>query len=1498
LEERTVPSTFHVNTLTDTGNGSGDTGDLRYAINQSNATNGPNTIVFDSGATGTLSLAGHLPPITNDVTIQGPGENNLLIDGGHLFHPFTIAAGVNATISGLAITNARATPFWQTNSPDPDIQQLVPSNQTHLALDFQVHLTILINGQRQLIPANIGVTNDGLFFHRLNTRDTLGILHVEDPVHVRTFHLHDFFDVWGQAFTAHRILNYNLGGNGRITMTVNGAPNTTFGDLVLADNQNIVIQANNAVPDIGISNVLGLGGAIFNAGNLTLQDSLLVTNQALQGGAIYNTGSLTITGTQLSANAAISNGGGIFTTTDSTVSIANSTLNANHGLSGGGIYNSGGDVTITFTTLRGNLSNSGNDDIGGAGALYNFGGTATISNSLLAGNSTTHFGGAIYSNAANVTITNTTLSGNTADSTGGAIFNDASSTLSLTSATVADNTTSGQTGGIFTGTTSNSAGSASLSNSIIAKNTRNGTSDDVAGVFVSQGFNLIGNATNASGFVDTDLTGTSITPLDPLLGPLADNGGPTLTYSLLPDSPAIGAGDPSLEGTTDQRGVVRSGPTSIGAFQAIPGPTATISPVSTPRSTPAGVVTITFSAAVTGVTITPFSLTRDGTNVSLAGLTVNQVDPSTYTLDLTSVTATPGNYVFKLTAAGSGIVDASSMVPLAGDASISFQVTTSPPTARISPVVTPRTTPAGVVTITFSEAVTGVSLAPFSLTRNGVNVDLTGLTVTQVTPSQYTIDLTSVTATPGAYVFTLTAAGSGIQDANNVSLVDDASISFQVTAPVAPTATISPVTTPRTTPAGVVTITFSSAVTGVTLTPFSLTRDGVSVSLAGLIFTQVTPSQYTIDLTSVTATPGSYVFKLTAAGSGIVDASSMTPLAADASISFQVTTAPTATISPVTTPRTTPAGVVTITFSSAVTGVTLTPFSLTRDGVSVSLNGLTVTQVTPSRYTIDLTSVTATSGAYVFKLTAAGSGIVDAARLAPLAGDASVSFQVTITAPTASISPVSTPRTTPAGVVTITFSSEVTGVTLAAFSLTRNGFNVPLTGLTVTQVTPSQYTIDLTNPTSIAGAYVFTLTAAGSGIVDAATLVPLAGDASISFQVTVTTGLHIFAEPGVFDPVMATWYLRDSKSSGFPDGGTFAYGLPNWKPVAGDFTGNHQSTIGVVDPSGFRDYRNRRDAFWFLGSANGVNDIQPFPYGFAAWTPIAGDWAGSGKYGIGTFDPTTATFYLRSTASAGAPDAGVFQFGAPGWIPLAGDWTGSGKFGIGVFDPTTATFYLRNELSAGAPDAGVIQFGLQNWKPVVGDWSGSGRWTIGVVDPSGARDTINHRDAFWFLSNDNSTVGFTPFPYGFAAWTPVSGDWNFSSSALGARNRTGSAGLGADELQTAVTAALAQLRDANVAVSLLDRLSRVQFGVGVLGGGLLSQIDAGGQQVIVDATAAGQGWSVAGTAGQDGRIDLLGVVFADLGHVARQDGVEAVTVDSLGATSHLGPLGSGFWDGV
>src|SRR6516165_1599440 len=99
-------------------------------------------------------------------------------------------------------------------------------------------------------------------------------------------------------------------------------------------------------------------------------------------------------------------------------------------------------------------------------------------------------------------------------------------------------------------------------NTILAGNMAS-TAPDLAGNLTSSGYNLIGNTDGGSGFDPTDLLN-----VDPQLGALQDNGGPTPTMALLSGSPALNAGDPSQLGVADQRGVLRTGGVNIGAYQA------------------------------------------------------------------------------------------------------------------------------------------------------------------------------------------------------------------------------------------------------------------------------------------------------------------------------------------------------------------------------------------------------------------------------------------------------------------------------------------------------------------------------------------------------------------------------------------------------------------------------------------------------------------------------------------------------------------------------------------------------------------------------------------------------------------------------------------------------------------------------------------------------------------------------------------------------------------
>jgi hypothetical protein len=141
-------------------------------------------------------------------------------------------------------------------------------------------------------------------------------------------------------------------------------------------------------------------------------------------------------------------------------------------------------------------------------------------------------------------------------------------------------------GGIYNGA---SAGALQMHDSILADNTADTAGPDLSGSTTSLGYNLIGSSAGGSGFVASDLLN-----VNPLLGPLHDNGGPTQTMALLPGSPALNAGDPTQLGTADQRGVVRSGGVNIGAYQA----SATAFVVSAPTTVQSGVP---FDAIVTAV---------------------------------------------------------------------------------------------------------------------------------------------------------------------------------------------------------------------------------------------------------------------------------------------------------------------------------------------------------------------------------------------------------------------------------------------------------------------------------------------------------------------------------------------------------------------------------------------------------------------------------------------------------------------------------------------------------------------------------------------------------------------------------------------------------------------------------------------------------------------------------------------------------------------------------
>jgi hypothetical protein len=314
-----------------------------------------------------------------------------------------------------------------------------------------------------------------------------------------------------------------------------------------------------------------------NLSSLTVTDCSFFGNSGFFGGAVNNQcGLVTITGGSLHGNTAEYWGGGVFSRTcggglDS-VTLASVRIEANQARTGGGIFNAG-RMTLTNATLAGNEA----EYSGGAISNHVYSGrygSLVVTASSFIGN--TAASGAALANAGQLTVLNSTLSGNDA-AVGAGLENNAGEALIVFS-TIAGN--SGHHGvGIYA-----NAGNVSVRHSIVGLNTPYNchVSTPNGATMPAQGANLSS---------DDSCPGFSIIA-DPSLGPLANHGGPTMTHSLSPGSPAIGAaldcydnlGDPLL---VDQRGGPRPWPNAgscdLGAFEFRTQPSMPPAPLDDPR---------------------------------------------------------------------------------------------------------------------------------------------------------------------------------------------------------------------------------------------------------------------------------------------------------------------------------------------------------------------------------------------------------------------------------------------------------------------------------------------------------------------------------------------------------------------------------------------------------------------------------------------------------------------------------------------------------------------------------------------------------------------------------------------------------------------------------------------------------------------------------------------------------------------------------------------------
>jgi CSLREA domain-containing protein len=293
--------------------------------------------------------------------------------------------------------------------------------------------------------------------------------------------------------------------------------------------------------------------------NLTINGAGLATT-IIDGGGIDRVIEVHPGATVQINNVTVQNGNrsgvlnrGILTINNSTV-----TNNSIATFGGGGIYNvATGTLTVNDSTVSNNNATSPDLSHGGGGIYSDSGGPVTINRTTISGNTTTGRGGGILGQDPTINIINSTISGNTALN-GGGIFNRFG-TVNFNNTTIADNVAADNGGGVW-----NFGGALNYKNTILSSNNAATPADNCAGGITSQGYNISSDASCAFGGIG-DLNSTN-----PMLGPLANNGGPTLTHALLLGSPAIN-GVPLISCTvsTDQRGVNR--PTGaacdIGAYE-------------------------------------------------------------------------------------------------------------------------------------------------------------------------------------------------------------------------------------------------------------------------------------------------------------------------------------------------------------------------------------------------------------------------------------------------------------------------------------------------------------------------------------------------------------------------------------------------------------------------------------------------------------------------------------------------------------------------------------------------------------------------------------------------------------------------------------------------------------------------------------------------------------------------------------------------------------------
>ncbi len=359
-------------------------GSLRQAILDANSNPGPDAISFSPGVSGTIVLTAALPAIGDDLTITGPGAENLAISGDNAHRVISITASTAVTITNVTVRDG--------NPTDGNGGGIYSAGDLFLGNMYIISNTI-----------STSYSDGGSGIYIAQGTATLSSTHISD-----------------------NNTGFSFGGGG---VYVDG-PTTT---LEIRGGE---ISHNHA--SIG-------GGVCVYEGTATLSNTRVLSNSAsLDGGGafVYNQGTLNVNGGEISHNHANINGGGIHHFDQGVLNINDVEINHNFADGdGGGMYVYG---RATLNISGGEISHNYADEYGGGAYIY---GMATLTNTRVLSNSANDSGGGLYVTEGTLNVSGGEVSGNHARIQGGGMYLSVSTTT-LSGTYILNNSSGWNGGGV------------------------------------------------------------------------------------------------------------------------------------------------------------------------------------------------------------------------------------------------------------------------------------------------------------------------------------------------------------------------------------------------------------------------------------------------------------------------------------------------------------------------------------------------------------------------------------------------------------------------------------------------------------------------------------------------------------------------------------------------------------------------------------------------------------------------------------------------------------------------------------------------------------------------------------------------------------------------------------------------------------------------------------------------------------------------------------------